>query len=122
MRNRRHALSGNKLHQGKSAFRKNNLPQGVTYYPERLTPYRAAIMHNGKRTHLGWFDTPEEASAAYDVARDIVLRENYPLAHKSKAPGPCLAAFAALRRALGPSFQDPAVRLALSELERELSK
>lgn len=29
--------------------------------------YRAVLSHEGKKTHLGFFDTPEEAATAYDL-------------------------------------------------------
>ena len=45
---------------------KNNLPQGVCVNSRTGKPYRAQITPiGGKRTHLGYFDTPEEASKVY---------------------------------------------------------
>lgn len=47
------------------AHRTNNLPKGVSTHGKR---YRAAKTVDGVKTHLGTFDTPEEASAAYQSA------------------------------------------------------
>ncbi|MCL4419546.1 hypothetical protein M1146_05615, partial [Patescibacteria group bacterium] len=45
---------------------KNNLPKGVCINNGTGRPYRAQITPiGGKRTHLGYFDTPEEAYEVY---------------------------------------------------------
>lgn len=38
------------------------------HYVKRIGRWQALIRVNGKRRHLGYFDTPSEAGAAYDVA------------------------------------------------------
>lgn len=38
------------------------------YYCKQKQRYQARIRHNGKRIHLGFFSTPEEASKAYKLA------------------------------------------------------
>jgi AP2 domain len=53
--------------------RKYNLPRGVRFHITRPKPYRAVIDHEKKRYHLGWYDTPEEASAAYEAALEMIL-------------------------------------------------
>jgi hypothetical protein len=40
------------------------------------TRYKAEITKHGKRTHLGWFPTPEEAHAAY-IGAAIMLFEEF---------------------------------------------
>jgi hypothetical protein len=44
---------------------------GVTYC-KQTKRYRAVIMHNRKSIHLGRFDTPEEAHAAYVGAKRVL--------------------------------------------------
>jgi len=53
--------------------RKYNLPRGVRYQFDRPKPYRAVISHEGKRYHLGWYDTTKEASAVYEAALEMIL-------------------------------------------------
>jgi len=52
---------------GNSPMRKNNRTgfKGVTAHEQK---YKAAVMVNRKRIHLGVFDTPEQAAMAYDAA------------------------------------------------------
>lgn len=54
-------------HDGKS--KKSKLPLGVYFIREGK--YRSLITYNGKRKHLGYFDTIEEASNSYTKARKI---------------------------------------------------
>lgn len=42
--------------------------RGVKIGDNNKNPYRAVIMKNGETLHLGYFATPEEASAAYEQA------------------------------------------------------
>ena len=50
--------------------KKHALPLGVTLvYPERIKPYRAAIHVKGRRLSLGFHATPEDAHAAYVMAK-----------------------------------------------------
>ena len=46
-----------------------DLPMGVFYYKgKNVLKYRSYIVHNKKQRYLGRFNTPEEASAAYQEA------------------------------------------------------
>jgi hypothetical protein len=58
------------LNMTNTAERQNasGLPRGVCLM-RRGKPYAAQIWRNGKKKQLGVFDTPEEASAAYEKAR-----------------------------------------------------
>jgi hypothetical protein len=48
---------------------KHDLPRGVQRVPGfRTSPYAARIRDNGKIRHIGYFPTPELASAAYEEA------------------------------------------------------
>lgn len=53
-----------------AAARKHDLPLGVSFKNGAGRPYRAHCNINGKQRHLGCFDTPEDAHAAYIAARD----------------------------------------------------
>lgn len=57
----------NSQNGGNNRIRLKNLTgfKGVTPYRER---FKAAVMVNRKRIHLGVFTTPEQAAAAYDIA------------------------------------------------------
>jgi len=50
--------------------KKRNLPKGVHLHigKKRSKPYVAFITVNGQRFYLGYFDTPEQAHAAYCAA------------------------------------------------------
>ena len=55
----------NQTHQSRN--RKYDLPTGVYHHGRK---FQAMIGIGGHRWHLGTYDTPEEASAAYQAARD----------------------------------------------------
>jgi hypothetical protein len=47
-----------------------DLPAGVHYDPRGVAkPYYSLLTHAGRRKRLGYFATPDEASAAYEKAR-----------------------------------------------------
>lgn len=46
---------------------------GVRYDPRYKKPFIAAIDHEGTRIQLGRYATPEEASAVYQAAREMIL-------------------------------------------------
>jgi hypothetical protein len=50
----------------KERTKKSNLPVGVSFY-KKSKKYISAIIINKKNTHLGYFNTPEEASNAYQL-------------------------------------------------------
>lgn len=55
-----------------------NLPPGVTYVrsASRSRPYQARIAtYGGKQKSLGYFGNPEEAGAAYKIAREKYVHE-----------------------------------------------
>jgi len=45
---------------------------GVRYHPTKQR-FNSAITVSGRRVHLGWYDTPEEAGAVYQAAREMIL-------------------------------------------------
>ena len=47
---------------------RGNYPQGVSYR-NAAKKFEARLSYNGKKKHLGFFDTPEEASEVYQDAR-----------------------------------------------------
>lgn len=53
--------------------RRGSLPQGVTKTTN--SKYQARISKNAKHTHLGHFDTPEEAHQAWAKAKSELLKE-----------------------------------------------
>lgn len=55
--------------------KKSNLPRGVHFrgYKPLKKPYQACIYHHGKSFSLGFFATPEEASAAYEKKRSELM-------------------------------------------------
>jgi hypothetical protein len=54
-------------YQKKRSNKKYDLPKGVIFV-EQSGKYRATIKPDGKKIHLGYFSTPEEAHEAYKVA------------------------------------------------------
>ena len=58
----------------KSNAKRGNLPIGVNYSKSRLK-YVSQLNKNNKRTHLGYFDTPEEAFQAYKTAKESYIKE-----------------------------------------------
>lgn len=63
---RRCTISQNSLHT-KTPTTNTSGFKGVTFRKER-SKWRARIRINGKLTHLGLFDSPEEAALVYDMA------------------------------------------------------
>lgn len=56
--------------------KRSRLPHGVSL--KKNGRYFAQIQADGKNNHLGYFDTPEEAKAAYDEARiRLEFHENH---------------------------------------------
>lgn len=49
-------------------------PQGVSFHIGRKK-YHAKLSKDGKRLHLGYYNTPEEASAAYIEAKEAYVKE-----------------------------------------------
>lgn len=49
-------------------------PKGVRWKGEK-NKWQARIVMDGRERHLGYFDTPEEASAAYDAAAKVAFGE-----------------------------------------------
>lgn len=69
--NLRQATHAQNMANMRSKLRTKNpgLPRGVALGPGmRTRPYAARIKHGGRRLHLGYFATPEEAGRAYDMA------------------------------------------------------
>lgn len=61
------SLSQNQWNREKGVSSKTGLPVGVSL-EKRTGKFYARIGHSWKTKHLGTFDTPEEAKAAWDVA------------------------------------------------------
>lgn len=57
-----------------------DLPLGVIYY-KRYGNYQAQLSVNGKRTNLGYYDSPAEAHAEYCAAKTALVR-NLAIEHK----------------------------------------
>ena len=56
--------------------RKHILPLGVSYDKRNAhKKYGASLSLYGKQKHLGYYKTPEEASAAYVVAKEAYVKE-----------------------------------------------
>ena len=71
VKNLRWATSNeNKFNQGKYNNNKSGF-RGVSFH-KPLNKYRAEIKINGKKKHLGYYETPEEASEKYEIkAKEI---------------------------------------------------
>jgi hypothetical protein len=77
----------NALNRSRRGWKKSGLPRGV--YRSRTNPNRyEAILQGRRRTHIGWFDSAEEASRAYQkcldeaVAMEAEIAMNMAEAHK----------------------------------------
>ena len=57
--------------KNKRIRRKTVLPQGVKVISSGR--FSSSVTHRRKRHHLGTYDTPEEASAAYENAREMLI-------------------------------------------------
>ena len=57
-------LITNRHNLSKDKIRKNGLPTGVY---KSLNKFRSKMVMNGKQIHIGTYDTPEEASEAYQL-------------------------------------------------------
>ena len=55
-----------------SNSRRGAYPVGVSYWKGK---YKASVTHGDGRTYLGLFNTPEEAFAAYKVAKETYIKE-----------------------------------------------
>lgn len=54
----------------------NDLPLGVRKVPRKIErQFCAEVSRNGKGVHLGYFDTAEQASLAYNVAKESIIKE-----------------------------------------------
>ena len=53
---------------------RGSYPQGVTL-SKRNSNFVARLMVNGKKNHLGCFDTPEEAYQVYKIAKEAYVKE-----------------------------------------------
>ena len=53
---------------------KNEYPLGVSFC-SRFKRFKAAVSLNNKSTHLGYFDTPEQASQAYQKAKKEYVKQ-----------------------------------------------
>ena len=71
----------------RSEFRTAATPAPAKGYKQVGSKYAAQIGIGNKKLHLGMFDTPEEATAAYNAARQRVqeLREQAQLNDKGDA-------------------------------------
>ena len=65
----------NLANQGKQINNKSGF-KGVTF-DKHANKYRALIFINGKLKHLGYFETAEEASVAYDAKAKEIHKEFY---------------------------------------------
>lgn len=65
--------SQNQMNRGVPANNKSGF-KGVSWH-KRSKKWRAALRYNGRQIHLGHFDTPEEAHAAYVAAATELFGE-----------------------------------------------
>lgn len=63
----------NKLLTDSGATR-GQYPQGACFI-ERRNKFRATICINGKKRHLGYFDTPQEAHQVYKIYKEAYVKE-----------------------------------------------
>lgn len=72
-------MSESNMNRGVQKSNKTGI-KGVAYCPsrDRVSKYRAQINVDGKRIRLGWFETAEEAQAAYKEAEDFYFGEFAP--------------------------------------------
>lgn len=63
------AIRGKKSNSRGNADNTTVLPMGVSSYPSNKSPYQAHCKINGVQTHLGLFQTPEEAHLAWQYGK-----------------------------------------------------
>ena len=77
--NLRPANSGLNGHNKSTRKKKSDLPMGVRYLETyssgvpRKKPYQVQMRAHGFNNSLGYFATPEEASAAYQEAKEVLM-------------------------------------------------
>lgn len=76
--NLRHTTQSNNMANAVSWRKKSALPKGVILVPGRGKPYLAKIKKNGKTISIGYFNSPEEASAAYQKKSHEIFGEYHP--------------------------------------------
>lgn len=66
-----------KKRQRRAAKWKSNLPEGVYFFSafKLKKPFRAMTMIRGRKVHLGYYATPQEAEAAVLLAKSLVKRK-----------------------------------------------
>jgi hypothetical protein len=62
----------NKLFIRQNLVTKNNLPMGVCKHGKR---FKAQCAHSGKNTHIGIYETPDEAHLAYKRYKEALIKE-----------------------------------------------
>jgi hypothetical protein len=74
LENLRAATGSLNAHNVSSFSKKSSLPQGVRFSKKRRNkPYHSVIDYHERRHCLGCFATPEEASAAYRNAKEVII-------------------------------------------------
>ena len=77
-----HLVLGTNVNNKHDMVAKNrHWPNAKGYKKTKSGRYQARILINGKHTHLGTFDTPEEAHAAYLKAREEYVNSLTPFTH-----------------------------------------
>ena len=69
------------------ANKKSGLPKGVCL---SRCGFQTAIVYHGKTFNIGVFDTPEEASAAYELNRKTLIEHEAALARGEDPPKPVI--------------------------------